>query len=536
MILNTVIIGSGISGIFTIKHLIEEGITDVLVLDKNPEPFGVWNINNHPSVFENTYTVSSKLYMTISDFPMPNDMPEFPHHSKILEYYKKYAERFSLYKYIINNCKVKNIRKRDNIWEIETNSATYYSRYVVIASGTVNDCPNIPDDDVYKKFTGEMYHSNSFDKIKNVSGKRILIIGGSDTAVDFAMHLKNNNNITISIKNGVWFQNRNAGTYEPSDMFYSRLLDSIIKNVITKKRFHFDSMERFWGTGGSGIDIWKPKCGYLNSYYVKSREIIEQIAKGTIIPENGVIHIQNKKVSFETGHMNEYDIILFCTGYNPTECMDFLDDNIVKSKKYKHIFYVDDPTIMFIGFIRPYLTSIPMIAELQSRWITQIVSGKGVLPSKEIMKKENEKDMLKQKEEFPCAYERLKTMVDPYDYCNLVAANIGGQPSKIKMLFENPSLLYKIIFGTWNHHVFRLNDKDDEKRKIAIENIEEIYETKISKKVEITLWEHISYMIIFIICIAGVLYFIISYVLHTKQAFGIIKKIKKILYKIKRVY
>ena len=38
---NTIIVGSGISGIFTLKHLLEEGNNDVLVLDKNPEPFGV---------------------------------------------------------------------------------------------------------------------------------------------------------------------------------------------------------------------------------------------------------------------------------------------------------------------------------------------------------------------------------------------------------------------------------------------------------------------------------------------------------------
>jgi cation diffusion facilitator CzcD-associated flavoprotein CzcO len=42
---NTIIIGSGISGIFTLKHLLEEGVTDVLVIDKNPHPFGVWDLN-----------------------------------------------------------------------------------------------------------------------------------------------------------------------------------------------------------------------------------------------------------------------------------------------------------------------------------------------------------------------------------------------------------------------------------------------------------------------------------------------------------
>jgi cation diffusion facilitator CzcD-associated flavoprotein CzcO len=81
---NTIIIGSGISGIFTLKHLIEEGNKNVLVLDKNPQPFGVWDVNNPHGVFENTHTVSSRLYMTISDYPMPENTPEFPHHSLIL--------------------------------------------------------------------------------------------------------------------------------------------------------------------------------------------------------------------------------------------------------------------------------------------------------------------------------------------------------------------------------------------------------------------------------------------------------------------
>ena len=99
---DTIIIGSGISGLFTLKHLLEEGNDNVLVLDKNPEPFGVWNRANHPSVYENTYTVSSKLYMTISDFPLPQETAEFPHHSIILKYYKDYATHFNLYISISN--------------------------------------------------------------------------------------------------------------------------------------------------------------------------------------------------------------------------------------------------------------------------------------------------------------------------------------------------------------------------------------------------------------------------------------------------
>ena len=115
MYYDTIIIGSGISGLFTLKHLIEEGNSNVLVLDKNPEPFGVWNTSNHPSVYENTYTVSSKLYMTISDFPLPEETPEFPHHSIILNYYREYAKHFNLYPYLKQKVEVISVHKeKDN--------------------------------------------------------------------------------------------------------------------------------------------------------------------------------------------------------------------------------------------------------------------------------------------------------------------------------------------------------------------------------------------------------------------------------------
>ena len=40
MVYNVLIIGGGISGIMSLKHLLEEGETNVVVLNKNKEPFG----------------------------------------------------------------------------------------------------------------------------------------------------------------------------------------------------------------------------------------------------------------------------------------------------------------------------------------------------------------------------------------------------------------------------------------------------------------------------------------------------------------
>lgn len=520
---NTIIIGSGISGIFTLKHLIEEGNTDVLVLDKNPETFGVWNIKNKPSVFENTHSVSSKLYMTISDFPLPEKTPEFPHHSIILNYYKEYAKHFNLYPYIKQNVTVYSVEKQNNIWTIKTNNTTYQASYVVIATGTVNDCPNIPTDDFYNHFTGKKYHSDAYEKMKDVENKKILIVGGSDTMADCAMELKNKNKVTVSIKNGAWFQNRNAGAYEPADMFYDRFEDYIVKNVLSKKYVDsytdhnkINNVEFWWGESGSGIDIWKSKCDYLNTYYIKSREIIEQVSKGVIMPENGIKGINNKVVTFETNNSDEFDIILFCTGYTPLKCMKFLDDTIVNSPKYKHIFYKDDPSIIFAGFVRPYLTSIPMLSELQSRWIASFICGNVKLPNNSVMEYEIQTDITNQEKEFPCASDRLKTIVDPYDYCNLIADNIGANVNMFTTFFSNPALAYMILFDSWNHHIYRLNDKDTEKQKIALENIKNVHSERTSIK---TRWFIYYFLVYYLFCLLLIVIIIIYIYYHYSEIY-----------------
>ena len=361
-------------------------------------------------------------------------------------------------------------------------------------------------------------------------------MGGSDTASDLAVELKQKNKVTVSIKNGVWFQNRNFGAFEPADMLYTRIGDFFIKNIYSKKRlnddiheYNFSFIQYWWGAYGSGVDIWKSKCDYLNSYYVKSRDLISEISKGSIIPQNGIKSIDKKTITFETNDSDEFDIILFCTGYKPLKCMKFLDDNIVNKRKYKHIFNDDDPSIMFAGFIRPYLTSIPMISELQSRWISNFICGEVKLPNSKTMETETEIDDEKQKAEFPCAYDRLKTIVDPYDYCNLIANKISANVNIIEILFTDPKLLYMILIDPWNHHVFRLNDKSIEKRKNAIANINYIHNTKTSKKTRSFYTSFIKYFLSYIIFFIIIIYCIIVYRYRLLNYLKIlIKKIKKI--------
>lgn len=487
--INTIIIGAGISGLFTLKHLKELGIHDILVIDKNHYPFGVWNIKNHPSVKEFTYCVSSKLYMTISDFPIPKEYPEFPHHSDILKYYKLYAKKFDLLKHVKCNIKVLNTKKIGDYWNIYTKKKVYKCKNLVIACGTVNNCLNIPQDKMYNHFIGLKFHADEYDKYKNqLINKKILLVGVSDTACDIAEKHKMKNKITMSSHNGVWIQNRNGGAYSPADMFYSRFLDLIIKKIIGKKpcdilfgNNNILAVPFWWGKNGHGIKEWETNSGYLNSYYVKSRDIIASISKGQLKAVNGINHISNNEITFKNGKKDNFDVIIFCTGYKPFGGLNFIDKKYYEYL-YKKIFSYHDNSVYFVGYIRPYLTSIPMMAELQSRWIAQeINNNNSSLPGKKKMLNEINIDNKKQQNEFPTCCQRLKTIVDPYDYSNMIANKINAKPNIWKFILEDINLFIIILIYSWNHHYFRLNDKCSDKVKIAYDNMIDSYNNDTSK-------------------------------------------------------
>jgi thioredoxin reductase len=489
MIYNTLIIGGGISGIMTLKQLIDEGEKNIIVLNKNKEPFGVWDVNNHPSVLNSTYSVSSKLYMTISDFPINESYPEFPHASIILQYYKDYATHFDLYKYIHNDVEIIKCTKINNIWNITTSdNKIYYAKNLVVATGAINSCLNYPDEPFFKNFTGTTFHSDNYkqyqDKLKD---KKILIIGGSDSSCDIAVELGRNrlNKVYLSMKNGRWFQPRSTGANIAADSFYSRILDFYIKNITGKKyineMFGQTFIELAYGPTGSGVKEWKAKCDYLNDYYIKSRDIINSISIGEVFPRSYVENIKKNEIKFinKEGYEN-FDIIIYATGYKTNDCFYFLDKKY--DKRYKFIYSPEEPNIFFVGFIRPYLTSIPMLVELQSRWVAKVITNKVKLPNKNDMIKEIEYDMEKQKKEFPCSYKRLP-IVDPYDYSDMIASKIGAKPDLIKLYFTNRPLWEKIMYDSWTHHIYRLNDPDPKKVKIAIDNIEKNHNTQISYKI-----------------------------------------------------
>ena len=113
------------------------------------------------------------------------------------------------------------------------------------------------------------------------------------------------------------------------------------------------------------------------------------------IEQSRVKCFKGKDACFENGTVFEdVDLVVCATGFKTT-FSSFVDDSLDPStfdKGGNGLFYTtfhpEFSDVALVGFIRPTYGSLPVIAELQARWLVKVWSGETKLPSTSEMKKQ----------------------------------------------------------------------------------------------------------------------------------------------------
>ena len=77
---------------------------------------------------------------------------------------------------------------------------------------------------------------------------------------------------------------------------------------------------------------------------------------------------------------------------------------------------VADPTIAFIGLVRPIVGSIITISEIQTRWMAKVFSGKIPLPSLQERKEAIKRDNTFWDDYFKNSSQRIEGLVEAFTY------------------------------------------------------------------------------------------------------------------------
>ena len=127
----------------------------------------------------------------------------------------------------------------------------------------------------------------------------------------------------------------------------------------------------------------EPDHAVLHAHPTVSQDLLNRLGHGDITVRPNIDRFEGSKVFFADGSSGEYDVVVYCTGYQVS--FPFLADEVVRAEDnhvelYRRVVHPDHPGLYFIGLIQP-LGAIMPLAEAQAEWVGDLVTGVGALPS-----------------------------------------------------------------------------------------------------------------------------------------------------------
>jgi cation diffusion facilitator CzcD-associated flavoprotein CzcO len=419
------IIGAGSSGIAAAQVLQSRGI-DFDCFEKGSKTGGNWryeNDNGMSSAYRSLHINTSRRVMAFKALPMPDDYPDYPDHFQMAAYFDEVAARYNLHQRIRFNTEVLAVEPAADVpgeWDVTVEGpegrATDRYAAVLVANGHHWD-PRWPEPAFpgSEEFAGEQLHAHEYREPDVLRGKRVLVLGIGNSGVDIAVESSRIADKTfVSTRRGAWVIPKylNGKPIDEIANSLTGLAPIPVMRAVMKRSLKV--------AVGDPTDYGLPKPDHklLEAHPTVSSEFLPRLGHGDIAAKPNIDRFTGgRTVRFVDGSEEEIDLVIYCTGYKIT--FPFFRPEVLAAPDnrlplFHRVVSVERPGIYFIGFIQP-LGPIMPIAEAQSEWVADLISGRAQLPPAAEMRAQIAAEEEKQRKRF-VASKRHTVEVDFHPY------------------------------------------------------------------------------------------------------------------------
>ena len=362
------IIGAGSSGIAAAKNFLAAGVP-FDCLEREDDVGGNWYFGAACSrVYASTHLVSSKVLTEYSDFPMPEEWPEYPSHrqagsegsgTRSGRLGVPWGDRVQQGDSAVGGADVSEYLdvtggRRDNGpgWIVRlSNGEERLYRGLVIANGHNWD-PRWPT--YAGEFAGEAIHSAQFKSAEMLRGKRVLVVGGGnsgcDIACEAAMHAES---ATLSTRRAYhvlpkFFRGRPVD--QANELLLWLRVPLWARRVAGAVVSHL-ALGPAWRTG-----VPKPDHRLFESHPILNSQIHHHVGHGRLALRPDVKRFDGQRVEFVDGSSAEFDLVIYATGYKVT--IPFIDRahlnwQCESPRLFMNVFHPERDDLFCIGLIQP---------------------------------------------------------------------------------------------------------------------------------------------------------------------------------------
>lgn len=412
------IIGGGIAGLSTAKILKQLGY-QVTVFEKEPDIGGVWSsARRYPGVT----TQNPRTTYAFSDFPMPEDWPEWPSGAQVQQYLEAYVRHFGLSGDIHTSALVLGAEPLpdDAGWALTVEQAGAQTRhsfdFLVVCNG-IFSIPAVPHYDGAEAFAaagGRVCHTSEFTQAEDARGKHVLVIGYGKSSCDVAMALQPvAASMTMVVRNLTWKIPKMIGrVLNFKYLLFTRLGEGLFRYI------HLKGFEKF--LHGPGLPLRNAMMGSLASVIawqcrlkktgLHPQRHLETIARSTVslVTEGFYEAVEDGRIGFHkgawitrlaagqaqlsNGKTVPADIVICGTGWD--QQVPFFDaamrrritDEAGNFRLFRSMIPVGVPRIAFNGFNSSFFSQLN--AEIGAMWIGDYLKGGITLPDADSQNRE----------------------------------------------------------------------------------------------------------------------------------------------------
>lgn len=349
------IVGAGPCGLLAARAFRLAGIP-YDQFERHSDVGGIWDIENPgSSMYDSAHFISSKYTSGFYGLPMPDAYPDYPDHRQLLAYIREFADRFALRDGIAFNTGVRHAEPlgedaKDG-WRVTLgNGEVRHYKGIVCANG-VTWHASMPDYPGLDTFRGQVMHTVDYRDPALLRGKRVLIVGAGNSGVDIACDAaRNADKAFISVRRGYRFVPKHIFGV-PTDVFLqgqvhppkgvvipddpSAMLDAIVGDL-------------------TRYGLPAPDHKAMESHPIMNTQILHYLAHGDLTAKPDVKTFTPEGAMFADGSREQFDLVLFATGYNYK--IPYLDESLFTWKQghpelYLNIFHRRLQGLSVVGFV-----------------------------------------------------------------------------------------------------------------------------------------------------------------------------------------
>ncbi|MFB6397039.1 flavin-containing monooxygenase [Polymorphospora lycopeni] len=279
-----IIIGGGQSGLAAARAALDAGLRPV-VLHAGAEPVGSW-----PDYYDSLALFSPAHYSTLPGMPFDGDPDRYPHRDDVVDYLRRYADALDV-----------DIRSRTRVVAVRARVGGGYLVHtengdempavgVVAATGSFGN-PYLPTLNGQGEYGGDLRHVADYRRPDAYDGKRVVVVGAGNSAVQVAYELAASARVTLATREPIRFLPQRIGGRDLHHWLRLTGSDRLPRAIITRV--------------------------VRNATVLDTGRYREAIDSGELPRRDMFTAFTPDGVSWSDGTTEAIDAIIFATGYRP---------------------------------------------------------------------------------------------------------------------------------------------------------------------------------------------------------------------------